>query len=66
MVEQMGIVGSARLVPGRRDRAVLELREEHPNPGRGTNIVLTMADSRIVVMEEHPRTRKARRAAGVS
>lgn len=61
----MGIVGSARMVPGRRDRAMLELREEHPNPGGGTNIVLTMADSRIVAMEEHRRSRKARRIAEI-
>lgn len=61
----MGIVGSARLVPGLGDRAILELREEHPNPGGGTNIVLTMAGNRIVAMEEHRRSRKARRIAGV-
>lgn len=65
MVEQMGIVGSAHLVPGGGDRAVLELRQEHPNPGDGTNLVLTMAGSRIVAMEGHRRTRKARRVAEV-
>lgn len=44
---------------------MLELREEHPNPGGGTNIVLTMEGSRIVAMEEHRRSRKARRIAGL-
>lgn len=61
----MGIVGSARLAAGQHDRAVLELREEHPKPGGGTNIVLTVLNGRIVAMEEHRRARKARRIARV-
>jgi len=62
----MGIVGSARLLTGRGDRAVLELREQSPNPGIGTNIVVTVANRQIVAMEEHRRTRKARRLAQVA
>lgn len=53
------------MVPGRGDRAVLELQEDAPKPGWGTNLVITMAKNRIVAMEEHRRGRKARRLAGV-
>jgi len=45
---------------------VLELRQELPKPGSGTNIVITMAESRIVAMEEQRRASKARRLAGVA
>jgi len=65
-MERHGIIGSARLVPGRRDRAVLEMHEEHPRPGNRINIVLTMADGRVVAMEQHRRASKARRLADVS
>ena len=59
------MAGSARLVPGRGDRALLELREKAPKPAWGTNIVITMSDDMIVAMEEHRRSRKARRVANV-
>lgn len=59
------MTGTARVVPGAGNRAVLELREEAPKSGWGTNIVITMADRRIVAMEEHRRARKARRLANV-
>ena len=65
MVERQGIIGSARLVPGREDRAVLEFHEEHPRPGNRVNIVLRMAGGRVVSMEEHRRAAKARRVASV-
>jgi predicted SnoaL-like aldol condensation-catalyzing enzyme len=52
-------------VPGRGDRAVLELREKAQKPGWGTNIVITMADGKIVAMQEHRGSRKARRVANV-
>lgn len=65
-MEQHGIVGSARLVSGRQDRAVLEIHEEHPKPGNRINIVLTMANGRVVAMEQHRRASKARRLADVS
>jgi len=53
------------VVPGRADRAVLELREDAPRSGWGTNIVITMVDGRIVAMDEHRRSGTARRLAGV-
>ena len=59
------MTGSLRLFPGRGDRAFLELREEAPKSDWGTNIVLTMADGRIVAMDEQRRAGKARRLAGV-
>ena len=64
-MEQRGVIGSARLVPGRRDRAVLEMHEEHPRPGNRINIVITVADGKVVAMEQHRRA-KARRLADVS
>jgi hypothetical protein len=59
------VTGSARLVPGRGDSAVLELREVTPKSSWETNIVITMADYKIVAMEEHRRARKAHRLANV-
>ncbi len=59
------MTGSARLLPGRGDRAVLVLREEAPRSSWGTNIVITMAGSKIVAMDEQRRAGKARRLAQV-
>lgn len=65
-MERNGIVGSARLVPGDQDRAVLEMHEQHPRPGNRMNIVITMANGRVIAMEQHRRASKARRLAEVN
>ena len=65
MAEERDRTATARLVPGRGDRAILELREDAPGSGWGTNIVLTMAERRIIAMDEQRHDRKARRMADV-
>lgn len=54
------------MLVGRGDRAVLELREQAPGSGWGTNLVITVAEHRIVAMEERRRAQKAQRLAGVA
>lgn len=62
--EAEGITGHVRLVPGAGNKSVLEFRQDGAtNRSIGSNLVITVADHKIVSMTEYRRTTKARRIA---